>query len=221
MAFVNAADVYFGSYAKFTTLGKNEGAAKAGPDNAIGDIGTIEFQLDDQKRSIAWMKNRFGHMVGQLDPAMSYTLAVMNAKGWNLHYVLSFVAFTEHPDSDKNSYWGEVAVIAFAPRYGEEFGEFMRTFSLQVADGSRPNPALTNIEVEGILRDPISWKPVMTIDMPRMDANTVIIKNRRSMHDKLLDQGRGKNPGCYAISWLFIFAVLGGGFWVLRSMGII
>ena len=221
MASVNAADVYFGAYARFSTLDKNTGAVMAGPDNAVGDRGTIEFQLDDRKRSIAWMKNPYGKTVGMLDPSISYTLAVLQAKGWKLHYVLSFVAFSEYPDADKNSYWGEVAVIAFAPRYEAEFEQFLSEFQRRAADGTRPNPVLTTAEVEEILRNPQGWRPFVFVDLPRFDANTILMKDRRSMHDKLLDQGRGKNPGCYLISWLFIFALIGGIAWALHAMGIL
>lgn len=221
MAFVNAADVYFGAYARFSTTDKNAGAVMAGPDNAIGDVGSFEFRLDENKRSIAWMKNPYGKTVGMLDPSMSYTLEVLQAKGWKLYYILSFVVFSEYPNADLNSYWGEVAVIAFSPRYEKEFGCFLSEFSRRVAEGTRPNPVLTTAEVEGILGAPKSWKPSVFVDLPKFDGNTVLIKDRRSMHDKLLDQGRGKNPGCYLISWLFIFALVGGLAWILHSLGII
>ena len=49
-------DIYFGEYVRFSTSDKKAGAALAGPDNAVGDIGTIEFVLDDSKRQVAWLK---------------------------------------------------------------------------------------------------------------------------------------------------------------------
>lgn len=217
MAFVNASDVYFGTYARFSTLDKNVGALLAGPDNAIGDIGEIEFDLDESKRETAWLKNRFGKRVGKLDEALSYRLAILKAKGWSVLYVLSFVAFSEKPDSSENSYWGEVAVISFAPRLAKEFHGFLDSFARKTAEGERPNPALTDTEVNQILKDPSSWVPSQKIPLPPMDASTILVKNTRSMHDKLLDQGRSKNPGCYLISWLFIFLLGGGAAWLVYS----
>lgn len=217
MAFVNASDVYFGTYARFSTLDKNVGALLAGPDNAIGDIGEIEFDLDENKREIAWLKNRFGKRIGKLDEALSYQLAILKAKGWDVLYVLSFVAFSEKPDSSDNSYWGEVAVVSFAPRVAEEFRDFLDSFVKKTAEGERPNPVLTDTEVNQILKNPSSWVPSQKIPLPPMDASTILVKNTRSMHDKLLDQGRSKNPGCYLISWLFILLLGGGAAWLVYS----
>lgn len=220
MAFVNASDVYFGAYARFSTVNKNVGALLAGPDNAIGDIGEIEFALDDRKRQIAWLKNRYGKRVGMLGESVSYQLAVLEAKGWKIVYVLNFVAFSEHPDNSLNSYWGEVALIAYAPKVSEQFDAFLGLFAKKTGEGERPNPVLTDAEVNTILADPSSWVSPQKIPIPRMDSNTILVKNTRSMHDKLLDQGRSKNPGCYLISWLFILLVAGGIFWAARSLGL-
>lgn len=221
MAFVNASDVYFGDYARFSTADKNVGALLAGPDNAIGDIGEIEFVLDENKQDIAWLKNRFGKLVGKLDGPTSHRLAILKAKGWNVLYVLSFVAFSEKPDSSQNSYWGEVAIIAFSPRVAKEFLEFLNSFVKKASAGERPNPALTDAEVNQILSNPSSWTPSQKIPLPAMDANTILVKDTRSMHDKLLDQGRNKNPGCYLISWAFIFLLGAGAAWLLHSWGIL
>ena len=70
----------------------------------MGDIGTIEFVLDDSKRQVAWLKNPYGQLVGFLNNHDSYNAAVMAAKGWELHYVLSFTAYSEEPEPGE--YWG-------------------------------------------------------------------------------------------------------------------
>ena len=72
-------DIYFGEYVRFSTADKKVGAALAGPDNAVGDIGTIEFVLDDSKRQVAWLKNPYGQLVGFLNNHDSYNAAVMGA----------------------------------------------------------------------------------------------------------------------------------------------
>ena len=125
-------DIYFGEYVRFSTSDKKVGAALAGPDNAVGDIGTIEFVLDDSKRQVAWLKNPYGQLVGFLNNHDSYNAAVMAAKGWELHYVLSFTAYSEEPEPGE--YWGQVALIAFAPRYAEEFNVFLKAFAKAAGD---------------------------------------------------------------------------------------
>ena len=218
MAHFNASDVYFGSYARFVATDKKMGAALSGPDNAVGDIGTVEFQFDDDKRQQAWLKNPYGARIGHLDPLMSHKLAIYQAKGWELRYVLSFTAFSDGGES--GTYWGEAAVIAFAPRYAEQFEQFLKAFSRRAADGLRPSPDLHASTVETIANDPSSWQPGAKVKMPQGSGRTAILKDHRTLHDKLLDQARSKNPGCDVVSWAFIIALIAFAAWILHSLGL-
>ena len=57
---------YFGTYARFETISKREAAPLLGADNLVGDEFSIDFQIEDGT-SIAWLKNRFGAVIGRLD----------------------------------------------------------------------------------------------------------------------------------------------------------
>lgn len=218
MTSTNASDVYFGAYVRFQTVDKRSGAAIAGPDNAVGDCGEIVWQLDEKKRQQAWLKNRFGQLVGYLDHADSYKLAIYRAKGWTIRYVLSFTAYSETPGP--GVYWGQVAVIAYAPRYADEFDAFVRAFARKAADGSRPDPALGAAGVASVLADPTGWEPSNKVKIPKGSGRTVILKDRRSAHDKLLDKGRSGNIGCYIVSWAFILGLVALAVWAAHSMGL-
>ena len=218
MAHFNASDVYFGTYARFTAPDKKMGAALGGPDNAVGDIGTIEWQLDQDKRQQAWLKNPYGVLIGHLNPMVSHTVALYQAKGWEIRYVLSFTALSERPD--RGEYWGEAAIIAFSPRYAEQFERFLTLFSQRAADGLRPNPDLNPQAVESIVNDPSSWRPGAKVKIPQGDGRTAILKDHRTLHDKILDQARRKNPGCYVVGWAFIIAVIALFLWLLHAIGL-
>ena len=58
---------YFGTYARFDTASKKDAAVLLGADNLVGDVFDIEFVTEDGVRT-AWMKNRFGAMVGFFEP---------------------------------------------------------------------------------------------------------------------------------------------------------
>ena len=45
-----ARSVYYGAYLRFSTADKKSGSVIAGPDTAIGDIGTIVWDLDEHQR---------------------------------------------------------------------------------------------------------------------------------------------------------------------------
>lgn len=215
---VNASDIYFGTYVRFNTANKNEGAALMGPDNAVGDRGEIGWTTDDAKRQRACLVNRFGHTIGFLDESISYKLAVLRAKEWIIRYVFSFAALSE--DSEEGQYWGQVAIIAFAPRYKNEFEEFLAVFAQKAGEGLRPNPELSTSDVNAILAQPSSWKSSVRVPIPQNSASTVILKDHRTMREKVIEQGRKKNPGCYLVSWLFIIALVAFFGWLLHFMGI-
>lgn len=218
MTALNASDIYFGTYATFQTKDKNSGAALAGPDNAVGDKGTIEWKLDEHKRRQAWLVNPYGQTIGYLDQDMSHTLAVLQAKDWEITYVLSFTAYSE--TFGENAYWGQVAIIAYSPRYAESFQSFVASFAQEAAQGLRPDPSLSARSAEEIAKDPSCWKPSNKVKMPDSEASCVILKDHRSMHDKVLDLGRSRNIGCYIVSWAFILGIIACILWLLHRMGI-
>lgn len=200
-------DIYFGEYVRFSTSDKKVGAALAGPDNAVGDIGTIEFVLDDSKRQVAWLKNPYGQLVGFLNNHDSYNAAVMAAKGWELHYVLSFTAYSEEPEPGE--YWGQVALIAFAPRYTEEFNVFLKAFAKAAGDGLRPDPKLSNDSIVSVLANPAEWKPSSKIksrarrthcNLERPSQRARLHARRRSFQKgRLLHRKLGLySSGCHA-----------------------
>ena len=218
MASHKPGDIYFGEYVRFSTVDKKAGAALAGPDNAIGDIGTIEFILDDEKRQVAWLKNPYGQTIGYLNNHDSYNAAVLAAKGWELRYVLSFTAYSEQPDP--GVYWGQVALIAYNPRYSSEFGAFIKRFSKIAGDGLRPDPSLDSNSIVEVLANPESWKPSSKIKIPHGSGRTAILKDHRSAHDSLLDAARSKNVGCYLVSWVFILGLVAFLIWALHNFGL-
>lgn len=218
MASTNASDTYFGSYARFQTADKRSGALLASSDNAVGDIGEIVWKLDERKRQQAWLENPYGQTIGCLDHADSHKLALCHAKGWILRYVLSFTAYSEEPAP--GVYWGQVAVFAYPPRYRDEFDTFVKAFAKAAADGSRPDPSMNAAGVARVLADPNGWTPSNKVKIPKGDGRTVILKDHRSAHDKLLDKSRSGNIGCYIVSWAFLLALVAGVVWLLHSMGL-
>lgn len=219
MASLNPADLYFGCYARFNTVDSKVGAALAGPDVAVGDIGDIEWETDEEGRQRAWLRNPYGARMGFLDAHSSYKLAVYHAKEWTIRYVLSFTAYTE--EDEGASYWGQVAIMAYPPRYADRFEPFVKKFAQVAADGSRPDPDLRAASLQQIFDDVDSWKPTNKVKIPGgSGGRTVILKDHRTVHDKVLDKGRSRNIGCYIISIAFIVAVIAGFAWLLHAMGL-
>ncbi len=92
------AERYFGTYARFNTHSKKDAAILLGADNLIGDVFEVVFHRSDNRVSTAWMKNRFGALIGFLDAELSRQLSILAAREWKLQALLSFVAFTDIPN---------------------------------------------------------------------------------------------------------------------------
>lgn len=211
------AERYFGTYARFDTLSKKDAAALLGADNLIGDVFEIVFQTEDGV-STAWMKNRFGGLVGFFDAAFSRELNVLAARGWKLQAVLSFVAFTDHPEP--GHYWGQAAVICFDPTLEQAFDPFIASTAQRLSDGVRPEVDLGEQGVEQVVSSNGTWTPKKTVAFPAKEVGTVIMKSRRKMSEKLIEQGRKGNKGCYAVSWLFLLLLVALALFGLKSCGV-
>ena len=65
---------YSGSYERFDTVSKKEASVLMGADNLVGDRFAIEFKTDNGT-TVAWMKNKFGALVGYFNPEVSRLVA--------------------------------------------------------------------------------------------------------------------------------------------------
>ncbi|MBC2887970.1 hypothetical protein H7313_01145 [Gordonibacter massiliensis] len=208
---------YTGFYARFNTLSKKDAAVLLGADNLVGDVFDIEFVTDDT-RSIAWMKNRFGKLVGFFDPETTRRLRVLHARDWNLKAILSFVAYTDNPEPGE--YWGEAALLCYAPEHEQIFTTFLQNTAARLTNGVRPEVDLGEQAIKQILDSNGTWAPTKTVPLPAKKNGTVIMKSHRKASEKLIEQGRKGNKGCYVVSWLFILAVVALGIFGLKSCGV-
>lgn len=210
------AERYFGTYARFDTKSKKDAAALLGADNLVGDQFEIVFENEDGV-TVAWMKNRFGALIGFFDASTSRQLQVLAARGWTLKALLSFVAFTDSPDP--GHYWGEAVVIGYDSQWEQAFSQFVATLGTRMANGIRPDVVLGEQGIEQVIESNGSWSPKKTYPLPEKKAGTVILKSRRKFSESLIEQGRKGNKGCYAVSWAFLLALVVGVLFALKACG--
>lgn len=195
---------YFGQYARFDTASKNEGAGLVSADNLVGDVFTIEFDFEDGQR-IAWIKNRFGARMGFFDAEVSSKLNLCEARGWTLHALLAFVAYDE---PEGGHYWGQVALICFDKKHEEAFEAFTKAVGKRLSEGIRPQVELADQGVQQVIESGGTWQPKKTVPLPKKTAGTALVKTRLSATEKLVEQGRARNKGCYVGSILLLAAIL-------------
>lgn len=200
-------DKYFGKYVRFETESKKAASGLLGADNLIGDVYDIVVEIVDGAQK-AWLVSRFDERVGFFEPELSRKVSIMQAQGMTCKAVLAFVAFTDHPDD--GVYWGKVALVCFNPAYADEFGAFLQKLSAKLADDVHPKIDLSGERVEKVIETGGEWFPTQTSSITSKEKGTAIVKRRRSMTDKLVEQGRAGNKGCYVLSWVFLLALVAG-----------
>lgn len=210
-------DQYFGTYQTFETVSKKDAAVLLGADNLVGDRYTIEIELDSDVHK-AWLVSRFDQRIGFFDGNFSRRLSILKANGLELTAILSFVAYTDMPEP--GHYWGEMAVIAYNPAHKEAFERFITTVCTRMFDNVRTRVNFDAEGVERIISSDGSWVPEQTVPMPSKKKGTVIMKSKRSVSEKLIEQGRKGNKGCYVVSWAFIIALVAALLFGLKACGV-
>ena len=196
---------YYGTYARFDTLSKKDAAPLLGADNLVGDLFTIDFENEDG-RLVAWLVNRFGARIGYLDESVSRNLNICRARSWTSRAYLSFVAFTDTPEP--GIYWGQVALICSDPHYDEAVDAFAQRVSALLCDGIRPDVDLSDSGIAAVLRNDGTWMTENRAPYPTKKHGTAILKKTRKLSEKMIEQGRQGNIGCYVVSIAFIVIVL-------------
>lgn len=211
---------YFGAYEDFELSSEESPGAILSADNAVGDIYDIDLNLDNGLYT-AWLVNKFNQRIGYFNSSFSHKLALMSAEGMTLKAILSFIAYTadnskaakkgtnESVDySDYGRYWGNAAVICFNENNSEAFGNYIQEVASSIADDVRPNIDLSDETAVKIQQSNGDWLPKQNISLPDTKEGMTFIKRRRRLMERVVDQGRARNKGCYVVSWAFIIIVI-------------
>lgn len=207
---------YSGFYAAFDTASKNDGSMLMGPDNIVGDDYTVFFKTDNGIVT-AWLKNKFGAEVGYFDSDASRKLQLANARDQKIRALLSFVAYSDNPEP--GHYWGQMAVFCYNPAYEAEFNAFIDRCAEKLGEGNRPAIDLGRQAVAKLFSEK-DWFPSETVPFPKKESGMAILKDHQSMSEKMIEQGRAKNKGCYVVSWAFIIIVVLAAIYGLHLLGL-
>lgn len=207
---------YEGFYARFESATKSDGSLLMGPDNIVGDDYEVVFKTEEG-RVVAWLNNKFGAEVGFLDANASRKLQLAAARDQKIRALLSFVAYSDTPEP--GLYWGQVALFCFNPAYAKEMDAFVDRVAKKIGEGIRPNINLGESAVAKIFEEE-DWVPSDTVALPKKESGMAILKDHQSMSEKMIEQGRAGNKGCYAISWIFIALLVVAALYGLHVLGL-
>jgi hypothetical protein len=206
-----------GFYSRFETKSKKDAGVLMGADTLVGDEFTIRFDSNSSLAK-ALIFNKFDKEVGYFEEATSRQLRLIQARGWKLHVVLSYLVYSDHPEP--GCYWGQMAIMSYPAECEELFAPFVEKAKEKIADGTRVDVNIGSNGVKSIVESNGSWFTIAVLPKPEFDKGTVMMKSSRSLSEKLIEQGRARNIGCYIVSWAFIILMIAGIAFGLKSCGI-
>lgn len=211
---------YFGAYEDFELSSTENAGALLSADNAVGDIYDIELELDEGIYT-AWLVSKFNQRIGYFNPEFSHKLALMSADGMTSKAILSFIAYTSDQSKaatkessnsmdyrDYGRYWGNAAVICFYENNSEAFRNYIQKVASSIAGDVRPKIDLSSEAATKICELNGDWVPKQTVSLPETQKGMTFIKRRRRVMERIVDQGRARNKGCYVASWAFLIVVV-------------
>ena len=214
-----AQEMYAGEYAKFFAT-DSQGIDFMGADNLVGDRYSIDIR-DEESGYRAYLVNRFGNDIGYLENRMVRPIQIAQAKGWETCAFLSFVAFTQGTDEDNPGYyWGQMAVMMYDQHLMEPMKTFEATLSKTMADGGRPQVDFGARSVESIISSNGTWFPTDKAAKPKMAKGSSIVKDHQTPNERLVEQSRKGNIGCYIASYAFIALIIVGILYGLHTCGV-
>lgn len=195
---------YEGFYARFDTPSKQVGSLMMGADDLVGNAYAVSLKNEDG-RMVAWVANKFGDERGFFDEQTSQAIQLALARGQEVQALLAYVAYSDEPEP--GIYWGEMAVFCFDPLMGDTIRPFIDRVGQRLGEGVRPKISLGTDGLRKLGEDP-AWMPSENLPLLKMPKGSAVIKDHLSIGDKMVEQGRARNKGCYAISWIFIIALV-------------
>lgn len=209
---------YYATYARFSTKDKSSGSFLTNADNIIGDTYSIEFRKSDNDKhpdEIAWLVNRFGKDVGYFDVDISRQLQVCNVQHWKIYAILASVWFTENPKP--GTFWGEMVIMSYAPDIASDLDIFRKHISKMLADGIRPNVLLDSESMRKVIETHGNWQPNDRVESIPKTKGSVLLKDRATLNDKIIDQGRVHRVGCTILGWAVVLLLIAIVVLIVRS----
>ena len=74
--------------------------------------------------------------------------------------------------------------------------------------------------VDKLVNGSTSWFPTDKAAMPKMGKGSSVVKDHRTPNERLIEQSRKGNIGCYVLSWAFIIGIIALIVFILHSCGV-
>ena len=192
---------YLGKYVIAKPTSKEEAGKLLGSDNIIGDVYKVVNALEGTTHT-SKVLNRFKDSPAFFDEDISRELSLNEAKGMITYAILTCVGFTQI--GNDGDYWAEFIVISFPKKDIDIFSVYIDEVSKAIKNNKRPKVDLSQAEIKEVINN--EGKYISSSKHPQIEKKKgqVVLKSRVKLTDKMVEEGRKRNPGCFIFGWLFL-----------------
>lgn len=204
---------YFGAYQFVQDVTMEESKFLSSSESVIGSPVTLVFNTDEDGRASVGIESSRGYPLGHFSPEFSTRLSQLKQEGLICKAYLSTVVFAE----SSGMFWGEFAVICYAPGNDTAWEHYCVNLRARIANGDHPDMHLGEKNRERVIESNGEWCLNKSVPYDKLERGVVYYKKRRSWSDALVEMAVGGNIGCKVGSWVcFIVLVLALVFFVWR-----
>ena len=157
-------------------------------------------------KHLARVVNRFGNTPCYFNKEVSKQLSLNEAKGFRNYAILTCVGFTQN--KKEGEHWAEFAIISFPEIEIKTWSVFVDEVSKAVKKDRRPEVHLSLTDVQNIINNKGCFVPAAQHPKIEKKRGQIILKSRVKLTDRLIEQWRKKNPGCYIVGWMFLLGTV-------------
>lgn len=158
----------------------------------------------NSKSPVVTIKNKFDYAVAELSEEDSKLIKLWINKDLEVVALLTCVFYCE----SERKHSAEFLFLAYPKKHAEAYDNFIETVSSKLTEGNRPDITLDEFERKEIEKSNGNFKITKFLPRPELEKGTVILKNKQTFMEKIIEAGRQKKIGCYIGSILFLLVII-------------
>ena len=130
--------------------------------------------------------------IGFLPTGVAKRVIALSKKGWLVHAFPALVVF----DKLNDSYWCEVALVAYPPEERAAFDPFVERLKERIAKGDHPEVALSDKQLDRVIETAGEWCDMPAAPLPSISKGSALYKTHRTQTESLAKTASNHGKGC-------------------------
>lgn len=186
-------------YIQAKPANKIQAAQLTSSNSVVGNFFNLEYDKEIKQIIIF---NKYKYPVAQLSAEDSKKIYLQINKENIIKCMLAYVTYCQ----PKNCHYATFLFIAYPKQYKKAYNNFTNLIKSKIEQGIYPQINIEKYEHNQIIKKNGNFRIQKNIK-PDLKSGTVIVKDKISFTEKLIEEARNKNKGCYFASIVFLLTL--------------